>query len=85
MSVDELRSIISELVKIPALWDAEDIGVYLKVQTRTVSENYAKQKGFPSAIRIGGQSRWKPEEIMEWADGKRIKRRKTPVKSDEIA
>lgn len=76
MSADDLRELINQLVKIPALWDADDIAVYLKVAPRTVAEKYAKLRDFPPAIKIGGQSRWKPEEIMEWAEGKRIKRRK---------
>lgn len=76
MSADDLREFINQLVKIPALWDADDIAVYLKVASRTVAEKYARQKGFPTPIRIGGQSRWKPEEIMEWAEKQRGKKKK---------
>lgn len=76
MKTEQLRELINQLVKIPALWDADDISVYLKVAPRTVAEKYSKLRDFPTAIKIGAQSRWKPEEVMAWAEGKKIKRRK---------
>jgi predicted DNA-binding transcriptional regulator AlpA len=69
VSTEELvRRIVTDVV-IPdeaRLWTAEDIGQYLQMSPRTVSEKLAARPGFPKPIRLGVK-RWYMREILEWA------------------
>lgn len=73
MSTEELiRRIVAE-VTIPddkRLWTAEDIGQYLQMSPRTVSEKLAMQPGFPKPLKLGVK-RWYMTEVLTWAEANR--------------
>lgn len=84
----ELRELIASLKKTPRavpadkmLWDAEDIGDFLKVSARQVAERYASHPDFPRAIHLptttGSKTtrRWRAAEIMRWAESKQQRKR----------
>lgn len=69
------RHIASRMVP-DALLDAADVAALLKCQPRYVTETYARQPGFPSAIRLSGpgsRPRWQRRDIIAW-----IETRQTP-------
>ena len=50
------------------LWNSDEVGQYLGVSARTISERYRKKDGFPQAKHPGGgRSRWVASEVIEWA------------------
>lgn len=74
-----IREVLAHLVKIPALWDAEQVANYLGVAPRTVAEKFVHRRDFPAALMITPSTkRWNPQEIIEWAQTTRIKKRKLP-------
>lgn len=75
--MDEILTKLDQLIqelKTPALplsdtlWSAEDVGKYLGVSSRNVTERYATHPKFPRARKPGGgRPRWVASEIIEWA------------------
>lgn len=69
MSTEELiRRIVTDVI-IPneaRLWTADDIGQYLHLSPRTVSEKLAMQPGFPKPLKLGVK-RWYMVEVIAWA------------------
>lgn len=54
-------------------WSAEEVGAYLGVKPRTVSERYRFLPGFPEVKRLPSESglgslRWKAKEIRQWME-----------------
>lgn len=78
--LEQLIAVLSKPIRqIPAdkvLWDAEDIGNYLKVSARHVAERIACRPEFPKAIYLptaGGvhaNRRWRAAEIIKWTESK---------------
>ncbi|MBN2700817.1 MAG: hypothetical protein JXR29_05140 [Methylothermaceae bacterium] len=52
------------------LWDAEQVGKYLKVSTWTVQNKLAYMRGFPKAVYLGdgpkAPRRWRAGDIKKW-------------------
>lgn len=79
MTTDELLAdILAELRRQrqptgldAALWDADDVAAYLRVERRYVQERLSKQPGWPAAIRLTdtgkGSARWRAREVIAWA------------------
>ena len=63
-----VRRVVTEAL-IPddeRLWTAEDIGQYLHLSPRTVSEKLAMDPKFPKPLRLGVK-RWYMVEVLAWA------------------
>lgn len=54
------------------LWTVEDVANTLKLEYRYVRDRLAKRKDFPKPYRIGSVLRWKPEEIEQWLEKRKI-------------
>jgi hypothetical protein len=79
MSTDQLLAdILAELrrQRTPtgldaALWDADDVAAYLRVERRYVLERLAIRTDWPRAIRLTdgpkGSARWRAREVIAWA------------------
>lgn len=58
-----------------ALWTKEDIGAYLKVAAKHVTERYTCLPDFPKRIELpisGGRKmhpRWKALDVIKWVEG----------------
>lgn len=89
MSDDTLQAILDELrrQRLPvgidaALWDADDVAAYLRVQRRYVLERLAIRPDWPGAIRLTdsghGGARWRAREVIAWAQ--RRQERTTPAR-----
>lgn len=87
--IDQLAAELAHRIRVSAipiqidLWDAETIGLYLKVSAKHVLQRYAPLPDFPQPIRLpsekrGGQPRWKAAEVIAWAEKYQEKRRTTP-------
>lgn len=54
-----------------ALWDADDVAAYLRVERRYVLERLAIRPDWPAAIRLTdtgkGSARWRAREVIAWA------------------
>lgn len=56
------------------LMTAKEVGEYLRVSSRQVTERLILVKSFPRPVRLPtpigtrGLPKWKPEEIAEWVD-----------------
>jgi hypothetical protein len=54
-----------------ALWDADDVAAYLRVERRYVLERLAPRTDWPKAIRLTdgpkGGARWRAREVVAWA------------------
>tara|TARA_R110002095_G_scaffold4216_3_gene11441 strand:- start:1104 stop:1343 length:240 start_codon:yes stop_codon:yes gene_type:complete len=50
------------------LWNAEDIGIYLRLSKSSIQSRIINQQGFPRAIRLSTVRgrRWQPKEVKEW-------------------
>lgn len=64
------------------LWGADEIGAYLKLSPRHVSERLACRPDFPRVIRLPSESgrgvkRWKAKEVIAWAESLQRPARRT--------
>lgn len=54
-----------------ALWDADDVAAYLRVERRYVLERLAIRPDWPAPIRLTdgpkGGARWRAREVIHWA------------------
>jgi hypothetical protein len=77
-TADILSAILAELQRHraptgldAALWDADDVAAYLRVERRYVLERLAVRTDWPKAIRLTdgpkGGARWRAREIIAWA------------------
>jgi hypothetical protein len=77
-TADILSAILAELQRQrtptgldAALWDADDVAAYLRVERRYVLERLAVRADWPKAIRLTdgpkGGARWRAREIIAWA------------------
>jgi hypothetical protein len=77
-TADILSAILAELQRQrtptgldAALWDADDVAAYLRVERRYVLERLAVRTDWPKAIRLTdgpkGGARWRAREIIAWA------------------
>ena len=72
IDIESLARKIASFMDPDALWDATDVGAYLKCSARYVQEDYAPTPGFPKAIRLTGpdgrkgNARWQNQEIRAW-------------------
>jgi hypothetical protein len=54
------------------LWDAEDIGIYMRLSTKSVQNHVITAPGFPNAIvLVTGGRRWYPKEVKAWVARRR--------------
>lgn len=78
----ELVAVLERLVKylehpiVPVQrewWSAEEVGAYLGVTARQVTDRYRHMPGFPVTRRLPseagyGPMRWKAKEIRQWME-----------------
>lgn len=70
MNVEELIEQLVEKIgnaTQATLWDAADIGRYLKLAKSTVQSHVICKVDFPKAIKVNGGRRWHPDEVKAWA------------------
>lgn len=72
-SVDRLVRTMS-INQAPALWDVEDIALWMGMSSRTVMARVVTRVGFPEPFVPTGstegtntQKRWFSDEVIEWA------------------
>lgn len=54
------------------MWDAEDIGNYLRLSTKSVQNHVITAPGFPNAVvLVTGGRRWYPKEVKAWVARRR--------------
>lgn len=69
IDIETLARKIAMFLDPEALWDAEDVGAYMKCSARYVQEAWSIAPGFPKAIRLAGpdgrrgNARWLREDI----------------------
>lgn len=54
-------------------WSAEEVGAFLSVTARQVTDRYRHMPGFPRTYRLPseaghGPMRWKAKEIRQWME-----------------
>lgn len=49
------------------LWTAEDVGKYLRLEPRVVTEKWRHKEGTPKPIKFGRDLRWEQDEIIAYA------------------
>jgi prophage regulatory protein len=54
------------------LLDANAIAAQFELTAEHVRDRLSKRRDFPPAYRIGGQLRWKAEEIEAWVESRRL-------------
>lgn len=59
-------------IKIPKLWDKEEVCYYLKVSRSVFDKSIRESEGFQRPRKIGDSLRWKPSEVEEWSDRQRV-------------
>lgn len=74
--VEALAARINAVPLSVDLWGPDEVGKYLKVSSRHVSERLACRPDFPKVIRLPSESgrgvkRWKAQEVINWAEGLR--------------
>lgn len=69
-SIVILRAHVAELFGgVEALWQAEEIGKFLKLAAKTVQNSMPSWPDFPKAILLPtGGRRWLPGEVTAWAE-----------------
>lgn len=54
------------------MWDAEDIGNYLRLSAKSVQNHVITAPGFPNAVvLVTGGRRWYPKEVKAWVARRR--------------
>lgn len=70
---DAVSARISKIPLSVDLWSSAEIGFYLKLSPRVITERYAPLPDFPKAIRLPsssgghGHPRWRARDIIAWA------------------
>lgn len=72
----ELKKLTSavESSRVPRLWSAKDIAIYMGLALTTVEKKVVTHHDFPAAILPTSEriKRYKPQEVMEWAERRRV-------------
>lgn len=72
--LDLLRKISEQLATkdIPKLWSVREVAAYLGLSRAQVYEKVITRSDFPAGINPTGdrmgQKRWKPSEVIDWAE-----------------
>lgn len=67
---ESIAAAIERALSVPAerkLWTREQVGDYLQIKDRRLSDVLAKP-GFPDARYPTGHPRWVAGEVMKWAE-----------------